>query len=140
MRVSAFVIFIRNNPLHRSSEQWPFPLIIKVDDVLHSYRPKNDFLILKHNLPRLAVEVNSTQTPNEPQLNLIRLMLQGASIVRFANTNLDAYKENRDFVFVAIYIDNKGKAERYLLHQEGTTEDRVRTHVEYTLNLMLKHP
>ena len=63
-------------------------------------------------------------------------MLQGASIVRFANTNLDAYNEKRDFVFVAIYIDGKGKAERYLLYQEETGNS-VRTRVRCILILML---
>jgi hypothetical protein len=62
------------------------------------------------------VEVNSIQ--EEPRIDLIRLMLQGASIVRFANTMLDAYKKEKNFVFVAIYIDNNGLVERYLLYQD----------------------
>jgi hypothetical protein len=62
------------------------------------------------------VEVNSTQ--EEPRIDLIRLMLQGASIVRFANTMLDAYKKEKNFVFVAIYIDNNGLVEHYLLYQD----------------------
>ena len=134
MRVSTFVISVRVKPLNRSFEPWPFSLLIEVNNRLHTYRPKNDFLLLKHGLPRLAVEVNSTQ--NQPQVDRIRLMLQGASIVRFANTNLDAYKERKDFVFVAIYIDNKGEVERYLLYQD--TGNRVRTYyVWYILNLMV---
>jgi hypothetical protein len=41
-------------------------------------------------------------------VDLIRMMLQGASVVRFANTKLDAYKKKKNFVFVAIYIDSSG--------------------------------
>ncbi|KAN0138744.1 Protein kinase-like domain containing protein [Lactarius tabidus] len=46
------------------------------------------------------------------------MMLQGASVVRFANSKLDAYKERKNFVFVAIYIDSSRKADRYLLYQD----------------------
>ena len=67
-------------------------------------------------------------------MDLFRLMLQGASIVRFANTKLDAYKEQKNFVFVAIYIDFNGDVQRYLLYQnEKKDPHKVRTHVLYIL-------
>ena len=69
-------------------------------------------------------------------------MLQGASIVRFANTKLDAYKEQKNFVFVAIYIDNSGKVDRYLFYQDEKIDpdnpEYVRIHVRYlSQNLLL---
>ncbi|KAH9168843.1 kinase-like domain-containing protein [Lactarius sanguifluus] len=45
------------------------------------------------------------------------MMIQGASVVRFANTTLDTYKNEKNFVFVAIYISGSGQADRYLLYQ-----------------------
>jgi hypothetical protein len=72
-------------------------------------------------------------------VDLIRMMLQGASVVRFANSKLDAYKEKKNFVFVAIYIDSSRKADRYLLYQDENAKihphhpDNVRTHVRYLL-------
>ena len=45
-------------------------------------------------------------------------MLQGASIVRFANAHLDAYKKEKTFVFVAIFITATGQAIRYFLFQK----------------------
>ena len=84
----------------------------------------------------------SSQGRNGPTVNLIRLMLQGASIVRFANTKLDAYKEQKNIVFVAIYIDNSGKVDRYLLYQDEKIDpdnpEYVRIHFRYlSQNLML---
>jgi hypothetical protein len=61
-------------------------------------------------------------------------MLQGASVVRFANTKLDAYKKDKNFVFVAIFISATGLVERYLLFQNGKKDPhKVRTHVQCIL-------
>ncbi|KAH9052933.1 hypothetical protein EDB83DRAFT_2265766 [Lactarius deliciosus] len=97
-------------------ESWPFELIIKVDELYHMYKPKSDFLFLKFDLPRMAVEVDSN-SPDRPAMDHHRLMLQGASVVRFANTTLDTYKIDKNFVFVAIYISGDGHADRYVLYQ-----------------------
>lgn len=70
---------------------------------------------MKFGLPRVAVEVNSNP-PDKPAVDLHRLMLQGASVVRFANT-LDAYKNEKNFVFVAVFVDNTGLTDRYVLFQ-----------------------
>ena len=125
----------------RSLESWPFHLLVKVAGKFHTYEPKSNFLLLNYDLPQLSVEVSS-QGRNGPTENFIRLMLQGASIVRFANTKLDAYKAQKDFVSVAIYIDNSGKVDRYLLYQDEKIDsdnpENVRIHVRYiSQNLML---
>jgi hypothetical protein len=78
-------------------------LIIQVDGKYHTYRPRSDFLVLKFGLPRLAVAVNS-YSPDRPAVDHHRVILQGASIVRFGNTFLDTYKKGKNFVFVAIFI------------------------------------
>ncbi|KAH9041658.1 kinase-like domain-containing protein [Lactarius pseudohatsudake] len=97
-------------------EWWPFSLLIKVGQVYHTYTPKSDFLALKSGLPRMAVKVDSNIT-DRPGVDRDRLMLQGASVVRFANTILDTYKTEKNFVFVAIYISGDGQADRYVLYQ-----------------------
>lgn len=61
-----------------------------------TYRLRSDFLFLKCDLPRLAVEVNSYPPGSDP-LYHHRLMLRGACIVRFANKFLDAYKGKKNF-------------------------------------------
>ncbi|KAH9176205.1 kinase-like domain-containing protein [Lactarius sanguifluus] len=100
-------------------DPWPLPPIIQVGEEkdYHTYKPRSDFLVLKFGLPRVAVEVNSN-LPCTPPVDFYRLMLQGASIVRLANNTLDAYKNKKDFTFVAIYISATGGADRYLLYQE----------------------
>ncbi|KAH8998393.1 hypothetical protein EDB92DRAFT_1941237 [Lactarius akahatsu] len=98
-------------------ESWPFSLIIKVDELYHVYKPESDFLVLKFDLPRMAVEVNSTLL-GQSAVDHHRMMIQGASVVRFANTTLDTYKNEKNFVFVAIYISGNGQADRYLLYQK----------------------
>ena len=71
-------------------------LIIQVEKTSFTYKPRSDFLVLKHHLPRMAVEVNSHPPGSEPS-DLYRLMLQGACLVRFANKFLDPYKEKKIF-------------------------------------------
>ncbi|KAH9057593.1 hypothetical protein EDB87DRAFT_1015282 [Lactarius vividus] len=106
-------------------ESWPFPMIVRTgslgtDHHYRTYKPKNSFLVLKSGLPRVAVEVNSRPL-DQPAADHHRLVLHGASIVRFANAFLDAYQEQRDFVFVAIFIGDTGLADRYFLYQrEGS--------------------
>ena len=45
------------------------------------------------------------------------MLLQGATIVRFANTFLDAFK-GKDIIFIAIFIWDNGRATRYTLFQK----------------------
>ncbi|KAI9443372.1 hypothetical protein H4582DRAFT_1924231 [Lactarius indigo] len=98
-------------------DPWPFQLIVQVGRKKenHTYRPRSDFLISKFGLPRVAVEVDSNRL-DRPAIDFYRLLLQGASIVRLANT-LDTYKD-KSFVFVAVYISSTGVAYRYILYQE----------------------
>jgi hypothetical protein len=59
-------------------------------------------------------------------------MLQGASVVRFANAKLNAFKKEENFVFVAIYIGRNGQVDRYLLYQNLKKDPhKVRTRVLY---------
>ncbi|KAH9052928.1 kinase-like domain-containing protein [Lactarius deliciosus] len=53
------------------------------------------------------------------------MLIQGASVVRFANTTLDTYKTEKNFVFVAIYISVYGQAHRYVLYQRKDSDDKV---------------
>ncbi|KAH9047370.1 hypothetical protein EDB84DRAFT_1461487 [Lactarius hengduanensis] len=110
-------------------EWWPFELVIKVGKLYHTYRPKSDFLALKFDLPRMAVEVGSTLLGQSP-VDHDRLLIQAASVVRFANTTLDTYKTEKNFVFVAIYISVYGRALRYVLYQKKGSND-VRTDTLY---------
>ncbi|KAH9168836.1 hypothetical protein EDB89DRAFT_1559152 [Lactarius sanguifluus] len=106
-------------------ESWPFSFVIKVGQVYHTYKPTSDFLALKFGLPRMAVEVDSN-SPDRPAVDHHRLMLQGASVVRFANTTLDTYKIDKNFVFVAIYISGDGQAHRYVLYQKKGSDEVYR--------------
>jgi hypothetical protein len=84
---------------------------------LRKYQPRSDFFISKLNLPRLLVEVNSKPKKEWPE-DLVRMLLTGAAIVRFANGFLDAFMVAKNFVLFAIYIWDNGKVSRYSLFQE----------------------
>ncbi|KAH8982946.1 kinase-like domain-containing protein [Lactarius deliciosus] len=73
----------------------------------------------------MAVEVDSN-SPDRPAVDHHRLMLQGASVVRFPNTTLDTYKIDKNFVFVAIYISGDGQAHRYVLYQKKGSDEVYR--------------
>ncbi len=61
-------------------------------------------------------------------------MLQGASVVRFANT-LDAYKNEKNFVFVAVFVDDTGLTDRYVLFQRVGSR-KVRAHSLYIFKVL----
>jgi hypothetical protein len=108
--------------LYRSSESWPFRLIAKRADIpshreIRQYKPRSDLIILQSNLPRLLVEVNSHPKKLWPE-NLIRLLVQGASVVRFANKFVEKFKRKKDFVLFAMYVWDNAKITRYALFQE----------------------
>jgi len=96
--------------LARGEDPWPFLIVVRdVNKVCHSYKPKNDLTVLKYSLPWLLLEVNSTK-PDEPQHDEYRMLLQGASMVRFANECLKSYKANKGFTLIAVYISINGEA------------------------------
>ncbi|KAI0245957.1 hypothetical protein BJV78DRAFT_1381972, partial [Lactifluus subvellereus] len=118
---------------------WPFDLIMKcvavqpIKEQLRMYKPRSDLLILKSTLPRLLVEVNSSETEEWPPPDLIRVLLKGAAIVRFANTFLDAFKK-KDFVFVAIFMRDSVRATRYTLFQKQNGQAVYYTEKFFWLN------
>jgi predicted aconitase len=65
-------------------------------------------------------------------------MHQGASVVRFANAHLNAYKK-KTFVFMAIFIAATGEADRYLLYQKKDSR-KVCTHVPYITKSFAEMP
>ena len=107
---------------------WPFSLVLQLGDERRTYTPQSDFLITKNLLPRLVVEVKPTP-PKSPLYDLYRMLAQGASVVRFANTFIKAYSRDKKFTLVAVFIRPSGTAERYLLFQSqspsSTSTDKV---------------
>jgi hypothetical protein len=73
-----------------------------VYEQLRQYQPRSDLLVLKPNLPRLLVEVNSKPQKEWPE-DLVRMLLLGGAIVRFANKFVDRFMEKKNFVLFAIY-------------------------------------
>ena len=84
------------------------------------------------------MQVNSTP-PGSPPEEHFRLIIQGASIVHFANAYLDAYKKEKTFVFVAIFITGFGEANRYFLYQNKDSR-MVCTHVPYIIKSYAETP
>jgi hypothetical protein len=63
------------------------------------------------------VVINSNPKKELPD-DLIRMLLEGAVIVRFANKFLDTFMAQKDFVLFAIYVWDNGQVTRYSLFQE----------------------
>ena len=104
--------------LYRSHHLWPFDLIMKCDAIrneneqLRKFRPRNDLLVSKLTLPRLLVEVNSKPKKDWPE-DLVRMLLTGAAVVRFANRHLDGFMADKNFVLFALYIWDNGEVYCY---------------------------
>ena len=109
--------------LYRGRTPLPLQLIVQRaanvpdDDDLRVYNPRSDFLLAMSTLPRLLVEVNSTGMGIDWPEDLIRMLLSGASIVRFTNKFLKPFREHKKFILVAIFIRNDGGASRYTMFQ-----------------------
>jgi hypothetical protein len=86
------------------------------DEELRKYCPRSDFCILNSGLPRLLIEVHSTSSSSTKQ-DLIRMVIMGASIVRFANNFVEAYKKEKSFVLCAIYVSDTGEVTLHTLFQ-----------------------
>jgi hypothetical protein len=101
-------------PLHHVAS------IVEVGSYYHDYDSKWDFLISSYDLPRLVVEFQSMSSDERAWArDNTRLLIQGASVVRFANSFLRAHKKEKDFIFVAISIGlDNNEAVRHLLFQE----------------------
>ncbi len=57
--------------------------------------------------------------------DLIRMLLLGASVVRFSNEFLEPFRRNKQFVLVAIFIQDDGQATRYILYQLENDPDQA---------------
>ena len=114
----------------RGFHTWPLapfiacnPKLSRIDEY-RKYCPRSDFLISTFSLPRLLIEVMSTDNNDSYPPDLVRMLLQGAFIVHFANT-LRAYKDKRSFVLVTVYMRSDGEITRFLLFQRrGKDEER----------------
>ena len=100
----------------------PFNLITKcetirsVNEQIRKFQPFNDLVFLKSSFPRLLLKLDLIREREWPE-GLIRMLLTGAAIVRFANRFLDTFIA-KDFVLFAIYIRFSGKVTRYSMYQE----------------------
>jgi len=114
--------------LYRSNQSWPFNLIMKCEAIrkeneqLRKFQPRNDLLVSKLTLPRLLVEVNSKPKKEWPE-DLVRMLLTGAAVVRFANRDLDRFMVDKNFVLFAIYIWDNGKVYCYSMFQEPNSPE-----------------
>lgn len=111
-----------NLHLCRSSKPWPFSLVIFCErsdtSKYRKYKPKNNYVLMKPGFPRYLVEVQSCNRGDDWPKDLVRMLLQGSSIVRFANTLLDAFKYKKNFVLVCTYFWYDWDVSRYLLFQK----------------------
>jgi hypothetical protein len=96
-------------------------LIFECDGERRTYKPSSDLSLWRSGLPRLLFRVDSGDPlPADEQLpgEHIRLLLQGAAAVRFANNFVDRYKDSKTFVLVTIYFTRDAKAHRHIMYQE----------------------
>ena len=83
----------------------------RVGTTLYPYRPRSDFLLLLGKCPFLLIEVCSDRVGERDRF---WMLLQAGVLVRVMNS----YKQKPEsFIAVAIYINSKFTAERYLVGQ-----------------------
>jgi hypothetical protein len=108
--------------LYRGTQGWPFDLVVKCEPVpdkreqFRLYQPRSGLLLSKSTLPRLLMEVDSKPEKERPE-DLVRMLLTGATVVRFANKFLDRFKDAKNFVLFAIFIWSDSKVSCFSLFQ-----------------------
>jgi len=100
--------------------------VAQVEATYFTYRPRSDFLLLLEGYPFLFIEICSDRAD---ELDRFRMLLQAGILVRVMNS----FKSDREgklesFIAVAIYVNSKFTAERYLVGQPqpGTQSTEVR--------------
>ena len=106
-----------------SEGTWPFSLVAQVETAKYSYTPRSDFLLLVDGFPFLIFEFcsNCAQEHDRSQM-----LLQAAVLVRIMNSIRSEQGESELFIGVAIYINSKFTAERYLVGQFQPSSPTVR--------------
>ncbi|KAF4568189.1 hypothetical protein EYR40_010410 [Pleurotus pulmonarius] len=67
-----------------------------------------------------SAQVHSTPSSTDPWPHeLVRMLLCGASVVRFANGFIDPFKQQKNFVLAAIYIGQTGIVQWHTLYQNS---------------------
>lgn len=116
---------------YKGKQPWPLPLITKCEtipdenDQFRLFTPHSGLLVSKSTLPRLLVEVGSESKKNWPE-DLVRMVLTGATIVRFANGSLDRFMATEPENFVLCAILGQWSS-RYSLYQELNNREVCRT-------------
>jgi len=80
------------------------------------FNPRRDFhsflflRVAEEELPSSSTTRRDRNKCIMASAGLIRMLLEGAAIVRFASPFLDALNEKKDFVFITIFIEEDGTA------------------------------
>lgn len=107
-----------------SEGTWPFSLVAQVEATYFAYRPRSDFLLLLEGYPFLFIEICSDRAD---ELDRFRMLLQAGILVRVMNSfKSDPEGKFESFIAVAIYVNSKFTAERYLVGQPEAQSTEVR--------------
>jgi hypothetical protein len=71
--------------------------------------------------------------------NELRLMLQAAVVVRYANRHLDRYKKEKDFFVVVVYITEEGNAICQIVYQDKNSDQVRGGETETTYLVLTRH-
>ena len=99
-----------------SEGRWPISFVGEVGNTRYTFTPHSDFLFLLKGCPFLFIEICSDRNH---EMDRYRMLLQAGLLVRVMNAI-----SKQPFIAVAIYINSKFTAERYLVYQNS---ERVRT-------------
>ena len=106
-----------------SEGTWPLSLVAQVKTTKYLYTPRSDFLLLLDGCPFLMFETCSDRAAEHDRS---QMLLQAAVLVRAMNSYRPDEGEYEPFIAVAIYINSKFTAERYLVGQPQQSSTTVR--------------
>ncbi|KAJ8520604.1 hypothetical protein ONZ45_g2588 [Pleurotus djamor] len=104
----------------------PYPLY----RLLRNYDRMNLAVTFSSNVPgyhtlslKLIPDRPPKIQPSPP--DFIRMLIQGASLVRLANQHLDPFKREKTFILVCVFVRNEGTIDWLTLFQSPAQGDRV---------------
>jgi len=93
---------------------WPISFVAQVGTIRYSYTPRSDFVFVLKGSPFLFIEVCSDR---DRELDRYRMLLQAGLLVRVMNSS----GFSNSFMAIAIYINSKFTAERYLVYHDSNS-------------------
>ena len=99
-------------------------MFVRSEGALHTYTPKSDFSYTTYDEKQLIPILIGEVISHDNEKDRWRMLCQAIALVRLGN-QLTLQRAASTFVVMAVYVNNKFRADRYLLYMTKDTGSHV---------------